>query len=72
MQIEHDPKADVMYIRLSDKPFHKNKVLADGLVVIDLAEDGSVIGFELISPSQYVDNPHEITVRIASENPTVS
>ena len=42
MEIEHNPKADVMYIRLNDKPFHKNQVLANGLVVVDLAADGMV------------------------------
>ncbi len=64
MEIEHNPKADVMYIRLNDKPFHKNQVLANGLVVVDLAADGMVIGIELISPSLYVDNPHEMTYRV--------
>jgi uncharacterized protein YuzE len=70
MEIENNSKADVMYIRFNNRPFHKNRVLANGLVVVDLAEDGTVIGLELISPSLYVDNPHEITYRV--EDSTVA
>ncbi len=70
MEIEHNPQADMMYIRLNHKPFHKNQVFANGLVVADLAEDGAVIGFELISPSLYVENTQEITYRL--DNMTTS
>ena len=65
MQITHDVKGDVMYIKFNEKPFHRNKVMSNGLVVIDLAEDGTVIGIELISPSTYLDDPHEIVYRQA-------
>jgi uncharacterized protein YuzE len=60
MRIEHDSKADAIYIRLNKKPFHRNKVLANSTVVLDLAEDDTVIGIELISPSRYIDNLDEI------------
>ncbi len=72
MQIKHDTKADVMYLKLNDKPFHKNKVMGNGLVVLDIAEDGTVIGIELISPSLYVDNLGEVTYLVDNGQKTVS
>ncbi|MFN8372532.1 MAG: DUF2283 domain-containing protein [Anaerolineae bacterium] len=72
MQIKHDTSADAMYIKLNDKPFHKNKVVGNGLVVLDIAEDGTVIGIELISPSLYVDNLGEVTYLVDSKQKTVS
>jgi uncharacterized protein YuzE len=67
MQITHNTQADVMYISFNDRPVHENKVLGNGLVVVDLAEDGTVVGFELISPSLYVDKLEEITYRISND-----
>ncbi len=55
MEIKYDAKTDMMYIRLSEAAFHRNHVVNDA-VVIDLAENGDVIGIELISPSRYVDD----------------
>lgn len=67
MQITHNRKADVMYIELSDKKVKSSKPLQGGLVVIDYADDGTVVGFELISPSTYVDNVNSITYLIEEE-----
>ncbi len=67
MQIEHNPKADMMYIRFNHKVFHKNVVLANNSVVVDIAEDGSVIGIELISPSLYVENLNEVIYRLTDQ-----
>jgi uncharacterized protein YuzE len=63
MEIKYDAKTDMMYIRLSDKKVHSNEAAADNSVVIDLAEDNTVVGIELISPSRYVDNVEEIIYR---------
>ena len=72
MQITHNTKADVMYISLNNKPVHLNKVLGNGLVVVDVAEDGTVVGFELISPSFYVDNLEEIIYRLDDEGKVIT
>ncbi|MBC7813027.1 MAG: DUF2283 domain-containing protein [Burkholderiales bacterium] len=67
MEIKYDARADVMYIRLSKAPFHENHVVNDTMVV-DLSEDGNVIGIELISPSRYVDDLDEILLRFTSKD----
>lgn len=54
MKIEHDREGDWMYIRLTDKAFAKNRVIHDSFV-LDIAEDGSIIGIEIISPSAQMD-----------------
>lgn len=53
MQIEHDEAADALYVRFADKPFHHTESL-DGERHIDYAADGSVIGVEILYPSQGV------------------
>jgi uncharacterized protein YuzE len=67
MEITRDQQADAMYIRFNQRPFQRNVVLGNGLVVLDVAEDGSVIGIELISPSTFVDNVSEIVYRRGGE-----
>jgi uncharacterized protein YuzE len=69
MEIQHDPNADVIYIRFNHKPFHKNRVIGNDSMVVDLAEDGTVIGIELISPSRFVENLNEITYRQKTGSP---
>jgi uncharacterized protein YuzE len=71
MQIIRDTKADVIYIRLSEKPIHNTKTLGNGLVAVDLSEDGKVVGIELVSPSEYVDNSDEITFTLTDERKVV-
>jgi uncharacterized protein YuzE len=68
MEIKYDPKTDMMYIRFNNKKIHTNEVLADDSVVIDLAEDNTIVGIELISPSRYVDHVDEIVYRHASKD----
>jgi uncharacterized protein YuzE len=67
MEIKYDAKTDMMYIRFSDTPFHANHVVNDA-VVVDLAENGDVIGIELISPSLYVDNLEEMIYRFHAKD----
>jgi uncharacterized protein YuzE len=67
MEITYNADADVLYIRLNHKKVHANEIVADDSVVIDLAEDQSVVGIELISPSRYVENLNEVIVRRATD-----
>jgi uncharacterized protein YuzE len=68
MEIKYDAKTDMMYIRFNNKKVHMNEVTADDSVVIDLAEDNTIIGIELISPSRYVDNVGEMTYRCTAKD----
>lgn len=72
MEIEYNAKADVMYIRFNRKVFHKNAVLSNGLVVADLAEDNTVIGLELVSPSLYIDNLEEFVYRRSESGTSIT
>jgi len=65
MEITYDRNTDMMYIRFSHKKVVSNTVAADNSVVLDLAEDETIIGMELISPSRYVENIEEIIYRLA-------
>jgi uncharacterized protein YuzE len=71
MKIKYDTQADAMYIALNDKPFHKNQIVGKGDMVVDLAEDGTVIGIELISPSQFVNNLQEIVYQTNDKDVTL-
>lgn len=68
MEIKYDAKTDMMYIRFNNKKVHSNEVTADDSVVIDLAEDNTIVGLELISPSRYVDNIEEMVFRFSAKD----
>ncbi|NWG17602.1 MAG: DUF2283 domain-containing protein [Chloroflexi bacterium] len=68
MEIKYDAKTDMMYIRFNNKKVHMNEVTADDSVVLDLAEDDTVVGIELISPSRYVDNVEEMAFRYTAKD----
>ena len=50
----HDPQADAVYIRLSDKPYSYGEEL-DRERRVDYAADGTAIGVELLCVSSGVD-----------------
>lgn len=47
MKITYDKEADAMYVELTDKKFSKCKEI-DKDTILDLDEDGNVIGIELL------------------------
>ncbi|NDJ74970.1 MAG: DUF2283 domain-containing protein [Chloroflexi bacterium] len=61
-----------MYIRLNHKLVHRNQVAADNAVVLDIAEDGTLVGIELISPSRYTADVSKITYRYLPKESAVS
>ena len=52
--VEHDPEANALYIRLSDKPYAFGEDI-DHARRIDYAEDRTPIGVELLYVSHGVD-----------------
>jgi len=50
MQISYDRKADALYIRLRAGKFGTNKEVEEG-VVLDLGEDGALLGIEVLEAS---------------------
>ena len=51
MKITLDKEADAMYIELSDTEFATNKKIDDE-TIIDLDEDGKIIGIEILNVSK--------------------
>ena len=54
LTVDHDPEADALYIRPSDKPHAYGEGFGDERRV-DYAADGSPIGVELLCVSEGVD-----------------
>jgi uncharacterized protein YuzE len=59
MKIEYDPKADAMYIRLSDGVVADSDEVRPG-VVLDFDADGKVLGIEMLDVSTRMSNPREM------------
>jgi len=54
MKLHYYPETDSLYIELSDRPGAETREVASGLVV-DLDEDGQVVGFDIDGASRHVD-----------------
>ncbi|MEK6792420.1 MAG: DUF2283 domain-containing protein [Nanoarchaeota archaeon] len=63
MKITYDKEADAMYVELTDKKFSKCKEI-DKNTILDLDEEGNVIGIEILFVSKRFPNkiPHSIVV----------
>ena len=58
MKVEHDPRADALYVRLSDKPYAYMEDVSRGPQYargVDYAADGTPIGVEFLNVSLGVD-----------------
>ncbi len=67
MKITYDKDADAMYIELTNKKFSKCKEI-DKNTILDLDDEGNVIGIELLFVSKRFSN--KIPTSIAVENPS--
>ncbi len=65
MKITYDKDADAMYVELTSKKFSKCKEI-DRNTILDLDEDGNVIGIELLFVTKRF--PQGIPLNIAVEN----
>ena len=65
MKITYDKDADAMYVELTDKKFSKCKEI-DRNTILDLDEEGNVIGIELLFVSKRF--PQSIPKSIVVEN----
>ena len=52
--IDYSPESDAVYVTLTDKPASRQKFL-DDYRIVDLAEDGSVVGVEFLGVSGGID-----------------
>jgi uncharacterized protein YuzE len=65
MKISYDKDADAMYVQLTDKKFSKCKEI-DRNTILDLDEEGNVIGIELLFVSKRF--PKQVPTSIPVEN----
>ncbi len=64
MRLTYDPEADAMYIKLTDKKFHKTKII-DKNTILNLDAEGNVIGVELLFVSKHM--PKDFISRVVVE-----
>jgi uncharacterized protein YuzE len=56
MKVTYDANVDVLHILFNDAPIAESDEEKPG-VILDYAEDGSLIGIELLDASKRMDNP---------------
>ena len=64
MKVTYDPDADARYIQLTNEKFSKTKVI-DDYTILDLDNNGKVIGIELLFVSKHL--PKESISRVIVE-----
>lgn len=65
MKIEYSKEADALYVYFRQVPVAKSKEMEEG-VVIDIGEDGHIVGIEVLDASQRL-TPAEL-VNVSIEN----
>ncbi|MEK6898882.1 MAG: DUF2283 domain-containing protein [Nanoarchaeota archaeon] len=65
MKITYDKDADAMYVSLTDNKFSSCKEI-DENTILDLDEDGKVIGIEILFVSERFQNKIPSTINIES------
>ncbi len=59
MKVLYDPDKDILQISFKPSMIEETAQIAPGLI-LDYDEDGSVVGFELRSASQMIDDPYQV------------
>ncbi len=67
MEIRYDKSVDALYIKLKDAAFAKNKKINDS-TILDLAEDGSIIGIEILDASKTIPHKSLSQIKVKKQN----
>ena len=67
MKITYDKEADAIYIKLTNEKFSKTKII-DRNTILNLDENGNVIGIELLFVSKHL--PKDFLSNVSVENLT--
>jgi uncharacterized protein YuzE len=62
MKISYDPQYNIAYIMLKEKTAKVNSIKISEEMVIDIADDGSVYGVELLNANEQLNNSHDGTI----------
>jgi uncharacterized protein YuzE len=65
MKVTYDAEVDVLRILFNHQPIEESDEDKPG-VIIDYAEDGSIVGMEVLDASKRVDTPQSIEVEYAA------
>lgn len=55
MELKYDPQSGAAYLRLRNRPIVETEEIAPG-VLMDLAEDGLPVGFDLLDAQAMLDD----------------
>lgn len=64
MKVSYDPEVDVLRILFSSKAIDESDEDKPG-VIIDYADDGSIVGLEVLDASKRIENPRSVEVEYA-------
>ena len=59
MKISYDPQVNIAYIMLKEKPVKVNSIKISEEMVIDIADDGSIYGVELLNANEQLNKSHD-------------
>lgn len=71
MKVSYDRETDSLTITLRYEPISESDEITPDIIA-DLAEDGSVLRFEILQASKIVHEPDRMTFEIAEPVPAVS
>ncbi len=57
MKVHYDETANAVYFRLDDSPIHESDLVQPGLV-LDLNDNGQVVGVEILGVRERVERQH--------------
>ena len=63
MKIRYDPEVDAMVIRFRETTVEESDEISPN-VIADFDADGEVVGIEILSASQIVDNPTGVSLDV--------
>ena len=64
MKVKYDKDVDVLYITFSDRPVKESDEDKRN-VIIDYAENGDVVGIEILNASKQLTNPTKVEYEVA-------
>lgn len=64
MKVKYDREVDILYIKFNDKQINESDEDKPG-IILDYAEDGSVVGIEILNASIKIPQPNIIEHEVA-------
>ena len=64
MKVKYDKKQDILYISFSNEAVFESDEEKSG-IILDYSASGKIVGLELLSASQQMENPINVEYEIA-------